>query len=415
MRLANTVCKLPGRVRNLSPFQSLNVRLCSTAGGTDDKVPEPSNSGGKPISSGKKGSTVKSSEGRTFFYNRKSDGSPSRNSQDSPKRRSIAQNKNVGNNNNHHHHHHKGDTSANRSNNDAQNRSNNNSHNNTANNNSRWSSRAQPPSKGGGGDNAITRRPRDRRGDNSKQGEGFNQRLVNKKAFKGRGSRVKNKGGYDNSKTSMGRVPPGIEALLFDHEFFQAKARQGLEISTRGMDDMDAWLSEVFTATNKLENSEFKGVMSVQDENRIQIPKAKSIEEMLRRNMVTQKVLEVNNAHPQVTVDYASEVRDVLQNNVYFSDDEKDYMLNQIVRKVSKHLKLAERHEAAAEEYRKANPEPDMYEGFEMLMTPQFQKGLNGIEAEKEFRRNAEYVPVQEYVQAATEWDQEAVIDEDEL
>lgn len=92
----------------------------------------------------------------------------------------------------------------------------------------------------------------------------------------------------------------------------------------------------------------------------------------------------------------------VIQPNYYMTDFEKQNMLNGIA-------SLKNKLEAYIDAHRNHT--------FDMVLQPGFRKGRKGIEEELRLKALAEQnsVPVNGYEQADTDWDVEAVEDEDDL
>ena len=107
-------------------------------------------------------------------------------------------------------------------------------------------------------------------------------------------------------------------------------------------------------------------------------------------------------------------VWNVLNNNIYWSDEDKTYMANLTAKMASEHYNEAINMQKDAEK-RAKDIGGDVYDGYDMLFHPKFRKGLTGINEEKRMRALMDFVAPDDYNQGDTDWDTEAVVDEDQL
>ena len=81
----------------------------------------------------------------------------------------------------------------------------------------------------------------------------------------------------------------------------------------------------------------------------------------------------------------------------------------------TKYLDRADSISAEAAKRAEENPE-NMYGGYDMIFSQKFRKGLAGIEAEKAHKASiVSRGQVVDYTQEETDWDTDAVVDEDDL
>ncbi len=228
------------------------------------------------------------------------------------------------------------------------------------------------------------------------------------------GRRGRDRDRMGRSDFSGDNVPEAIQALLYDHEFFKANAMKGKSLNTRDMDGVDAWFADSFIESGKTEASEFRTVLDDDSRRRTHVPRSRGAEELFH-SMYEQ----INNFDPAVNEelggDFAANLNETLQRNVYYSEDEKSYMMSMASSLSVKHMEAARALAAQAEEAAGKNPE-NMYDGVDMVFSPKFRKGPAGMEAEKKFKAAATMVQnTVDYEQEETDWDATAVVDEDEL
>lgn len=209
-------------------------------------------------------------------------------------------------------------------------------------------------------------------------------------------------------------IPEAIQALLYDHEFFKAQALKGKGINTRDMDGIDTFFAQSFMESNKTENSELRTVIEDESRRRVQIPRARGIEDLFYD--AYSQIGEVDEGlNEAMGSDFAANLNETLQRNVYYSAEEKQYMMSLASSLGVKYLNRA--GDVAAEATRSATEDPDnMYEGYDMIFSSKFRKGLPGMEAEKAHRASiVSRGEVVDYSQEDTDWDKDAVVDEDDL
>ncbi len=234
------------------------------------------------------------------------------------------------------------------------------------------------------------------------------------KGGKGGNRRGRDRDGFGRADFRGDNIPEAIQALLYDHEFFKANAMKGKSLNTRDMDGIDAWFAGSFIESGKTQASEYRTVIEDTSRNRTQLPRARGADELFH-SMYEQ----INAFDPAMNAelggDFAANLNETLQRNVYYSEEEKQYMMAMASSLSVKHMKEALSLTAQAAEAAAKNPE-NMYEGVDMVFSPKFRKGPAGIEAEKRFKAAADMVEnTVDYEQEDTNWDEQAVVDEDEL
>lgn len=195
-------------------------------------------------------------------------------------------------------------------------------------------------------------------------------------------------------------IPDHIKPILFDVEYFKNLVDRGETIDTTGMDHFDSWMAHKFVESVKSENGIVREVIKSNDFDKVSIPKARPLSHLL--STINPNIYSVTKDSDGYKI--AANAWHVLSKNYYFTDKQKENMCNVIAKKAENIFKTAE---AAKQQ----NAEVDGIFAFD------FKKGLPGIEAEKLKRAMYDGTPVKEdtFVQGKTDWDQTAVVDEDQL
>ena len=195
-------------------------------------------------------------------------------------------------------------------------------------------------------------------------------------------------------------IPDHIKPILFDVQHFKDMADRGETIDTDGMDNFDSWMAHKFVESMKTDDGVVSEVLKSSEFDKVSIPKARPLTHLL--STITPNIYSVSKDSDGYKI--AANAWKVLSKNYYFTDTQKEYICNMIARKADYILKTAE----AA---KKENAEVDG------IFEYGFKKGLPGIEAEKMKRAMYDGTPVKEdtYIQGKTDWDQTAVVDEDQL
>ncbi len=195
-------------------------------------------------------------------------------------------------------------------------------------------------------------------------------------------------------------IPDHIKPILFDVQYFKDLVDRGETIDTSGMDHFDGWMAHKFVESVKSENGVVREVIKSNDFDKVNLPKARPLTHLL--STINPNIYSVTKDSDGYNI--AANAWHVLSKNYYFTDKQKENMCNVIARKAEYIFKTAE---AAKQQ----NAEVDGIFDFD------FKKGLSGIEAEKLKRAMYDGTPVKEdtFVQGNTDWDQTAVVDEDQL
>ena len=230
----------------------------------------------------------------------------------------------------------------------------------------------------------------------------------------GKGGKGKRDKDHSRGDYSGDGIPEAIQALLYDHEFFKAQALKGKGINTRDMDGIDAFFAQSFMESNKTEKNDLRTVIEDENRRRAQIPQARSIEDLFDNayGQIGEIDESLNNA---MGGDFAANLNEALQRNVYYSDEEKQYMMSLASSLGLKYLNRA--GDVSAEASKSAAQDPDnMYEGYDMIFSSKFRKGIPGMDAEKAHKASiVSRGEVVDYSQEETDWDKDAVVDEDDL
>ena len=247
-------------------------------------------------------------------------------------------------------------------------------------------------------------------------GDGGGRDGKQKKWIKGAGKGGKGRRDKDHSRGdySGDGIPPAIQALLYDHEFFKAQALKGKGINTRDMDGIDTFFAQSFMESNKTVMSEHRAVVESDSLRRTHVPNPRSIDELFHDTYGM--IGEINGGlNERMGGDFAANLNETLQRNVCYSNEDKRYMMGIASSLGLKYLNRAELIAAEAAKSAEENPE-NMYGGYDMIFSSKFRKGLAGIEAEKAHKASiVSRGHVVDYTQEDTNWDADAVVDEDEL
>ena len=214
----------------------------------------------------------------------------------------------------------------------------------------------------------------------------------------------------------MSSLPPGTEFLLRDHEYFAEMAQQGGKgIDTSRMDDIDAWMATAFFESFKSSDGTYQHVVEAKD------PRRDTLEQLPRPRSMAQLQSFVHEAPLRdCVVPLESEGRAVAQTawqaihqNVYYSDSDKQRMVNLIARL---HDSMERQYEEKLRALTDATGEVRL-EGVDLIHRAGFRPGRAYLEEELRLAALAGTKPVdsQEFVQSDTNWDVEAVEDEDQL
>lgn len=182
------------------------------------------------------------------------------------------------------------------------------------------------------------------------------------------------------------------------------------------MDGVDKFLAYFYMESNKTEGGDVLDTIELKPHSRVNLPKARSLAELLR--VMTPNIYTVDpstNANAQTAHIIGEEVWAVLTDNNYYSDKDKEYMANMASKLAAYHLDDADAIAVEAAKSVKESRELDLYDGVDMIFHEEFRKGYQGMEHEKARRALVDFVPQDDYAQGDTDWQQQAVVDEDDL
>jgi hypothetical protein len=148
---------------------------------------------------------------------------------------------------------------------------------------------------------------------------------------------------------------------------------------------------------------------------RVQLPQPRSLHQLLQHLEPSIDSVDPSvSAAAKVGHSLGEDVWQVLSDNLYYSDTDKQYMANIAAKLATKHLTEAQKlsAEAAAVVVARGG---DLYHGTDMIFTKEFKKGKSGIDDERRRRAAANFVVPDDFKQGETDWEQQAVIDEDQL
>lgn len=195
-------------------------------------------------------------------------------------------------------------------------------------------------------------------------------------------------------------MPPAVKAMLSD-EAFQEAVEKGYSIDTRGLDGIDAFFADVYLASLKTPDARMRTVVESTAWRRTQLPKARPVHQLIAstRPLIT-GAKEGSEGHR-----VASQAWQAVSRNYYVSEPDKAFICDQIAKKRDE-IQLA----------------IEATEEVDMIFQSHFRKGFMGIEDEKRrlmISQNEEAMRASGYnfdsAEDTTEWDVEAVVDEDEL
>lgn len=202
------------------------------------------------------------------------------------------------------------------------------------------------------------------------------------------------------------QIPPEIQNQLMDHEFFLKLFREGeLPRDTSHHTEFDpidqllycAWIESFKSPTHS-----FKTILDTNERRRVQIKKARSMHDLLH---YTQPRI-FGAPKGSVAYEIAEDAWSVLHQNNYWTERQKVELVNGIA-------SMGHQIWTEAEEMCKTTN----YEDVDLIFQRGFKKGNEYLEREKEAAALAGLTKkdVNEFVQEETNWEEEAVEDEDQL
>lgn len=184
------------------------------------------------------------------------------------------------------------------------------------------------------------------------------------------------------------------KGMLFDLDYFKTLARKGLTIDSSEMDNFDKFLATTLVESLKSSDDSYRYIAEDPSFRRTFVPKARPIKKLLQS--IRPDIHSVAPDSPGYEL--GVQAWEVLSKNLYYSEQDRDEMANNIARLADKILTQA----------------ANMTEDCDMIYDPSFRRGPVGMEEEE--RRKAEaYKPPEAKTQGVTNWDVTAVKDEDDL
>lgn len=227
-------------------------------------------------------------------------------------------------------------------------------------------------------------------------------------------------------------ISPTILNMVDDWSHFEKLGREGNTVDTSEMDDLDAFMSIIYAEAAKTTDGTVWGTMEEGvnakgkggKRNKVRIPHPRTTRQ-LARTTVPQICPQQGGAPGSEGVQLAAEAWKVLAKNPYFTLQEKKDMCNRIARRANWYLDdsqgiydedLAEDAQKGANKRRWSKQDIES----EMVWTDDWSRGLKGLEEEEELKQRLEEEELlkrsKDYVgQDDTNWDVEAVVDEDDL
>ena len=200
----------------------------------------------------------------------------------------------------------------------------------------------------------------------------------------------------DNYRSStVETVPPNVMLQLFDVEALQHKIEDKMGIDLEELDEGDRMLANIVMECLKNEDGVYREVLTSKDLfDNLRIPVARPA-----RSLLMSTIPDINEDPDSIGYKLGSTAWQALSKNYYYTEAECKYMSQSIARITNKILARAE-------------------EDFEtdLIFHNDFRKGLAGIEHEErklELLNDQQVVEV--FEQGETDWDQDAVVDEDDL
>jgi hypothetical protein len=200
---------------------------------------------------------------------------------------------------------------------------------------------------------------------------------------------------FDSSKEEA--VPPEILSQLLDHEYFVHLAANGgiPKINTEGMDPIEEFLAIAFHESFKTKSHTYETVLDG-GFKKVVLPKARNMRDLMYA--MQPKINSAKKGSEAYLI--AEKAWGVINKNIYFSDKQK-YQLTEGIARLSSRL-LREVAENQDREY-------------DLVLQPQFKKGPAYMEEQRRIALMMNEPYDELYEQEDTDWDIDAVVDEDQL
>lgn len=201
----------------------------------------------------------------------------------------------------------------------------------------------------------------------------------------------------DDSDWQDEQIPQAIQNMLFDHEQLQKLLEEpGKHIVDEGLDSGDKFIANIITQALKTTDGVYRDVQVSKSFGTVKLPVARPA-----RHLLMTTIPDIPDDPASRGYELGSVAWHVLSKNYYYSEVDCKYMSQSISRLANNYLAQIEKIDHTT---------------VDMVLDPDFRKGLIGIELETRKLESIEDAkPVKKYLMGATDWTQDAVVDEDEL
>ena len=193
------------------------------------------------------------------------------------------------------------------------------------------------------------------------------------------------------------QIPQAIQNMLFDHEQLQNLLEEpGKRIADVGLDYGDKFIANIVTQALKTSDGVYRDVQVSKSFRTVKLPVARPA-----RHLLMTTIPDIPDDPSSRGYELGSVAWHVLSKNYYYSEADCKYMSQSISRLANRYLAQIEKIDHAT---------------VDMVLDADFRKGLTGIELETRKLESIEDAkPAKQYLMGATDWTQDAVVDEDEL
>lgn len=189
-------------------------------------------------------------------------------------------------------------------------------------------------------------------------------------------------------------LSPIVQAMLQDHEFFERDLLAGkASIDTSDMDPVDAFFTEAFLEGLKTESGTYRTMVFGNRDKRFQVPKPRSLVQLLAASTPNIKA-------PRDSTGYSLALAawPAIERNQFYNQYEKSKLVNRIAA-------FSKEFEAFCETV------PD--EELDDVLGDEFRRGWELMEQEEQ--QEQEVITIDSIDHGDTDWNVEAVVDEDQL
>ena len=241
----------------------------------------------------------------------------------------------------------------------------------------------------------------------------------------------------DNDDDDEAAIPDGLKHILFEYISTDNKIGANLEVSSTDFDEIDHFLATAYMESRKTSTGSFSALYVAPQFKHIQLPESRTLAEILQ---TTVPVIPENVSHA-----YAKELGertwDICSKNIYMSEGQKRYVSQSIAKKTQSYLDFTDKLNEKENELLALGPNApkkkflDLPKGNDkkgqkkklskdevwfmmsqdLVFQKEFRKGLRYIDEQKRREASKAYVPSNTYDQAETDWNVDAVVDEDDL